>query len=327
MSANYKEGLDSLKTSCLSCKFKPDYTSAIPCFKLAADEFHNSKNFKKEIECREQLIKCLKKTDSPWEEGNEYEKISNLQLTQFKSPGDAYISIENAFNAYVNDSKYDYSLKSVCKASENFLDNEYKTEAEKCLEFAFKGINKYYDTIISKETHPSYIYDTIDRYIDLLYNGENYKKGAEISKKSAELIQSENKEEKYIIGKYYSFQAIGELSRNNKEGYKKAIEKGMKAEKGENGLSNKVNKLVNTVNEKNEDNNKLISSLFNDIESKLPNSISKMLNKYIKDNQDNKGNKEKDKHIRFLNEKNNNNINNYSNEKNEEFTDFEEDLK
>ena len=308
---NYKEGSEYLKTSCLKCRFNPDYSSAIPYFKVAADKFHNCGDFQKEIETREKLVKCFKNEKSYWEEGNEYEKMSKVQLNQLKSPSDSYNSIENAFNAYINDNQYDYAIKSLLKASENFIDNENKKEAEKALSKGYEIINKYYHTIsLDKNEDCSYVYDCLEKYIDLLYNNENYKKGAEIAKKSGELIEKENKSENQIIGKFYTYQAIGELMEKKEDKYKKAINKGMDCENNGNGLSNKVNKLIELVNEKKKENEKMISSVFYDINNKIPNSVTKMLNKYIQENKINYDDEE-------------NNINN----NNDKLTDFEEDLK
>ena len=309
---NYNEGSDYLKTSCLKCRFSPDYSSAIPYLKIAADEFHNINDFRKEIETREKLVKCFKNENSFWEEGNEYEKISKVQLNQLKSHSESYNSIENAFHAYINDHKYDYAIRALTKSSEDFIDNEKKEEAEKTLSLAFEGIKKYYHVIIlDKDEDISYIYECLDKYIDLLYNDEKYKKGSEIAKKSAELIEKENKKEKNVIAKYYAYQAIGELLDKKEENYKKTIKKGMNIENGTNDLNSKINKLVNLVKEKNKDNEKTISSLFYDINRNIPNSISKMLNKYIQEN------KSYDDDGENVNENNSNN---------ERLTDFEEDM-
>ena len=308
---NYNKGSEYLKTSCLKCRFNPDYSSAIPYLKLAGDEFHNISDFRNEIETREKLVKCFKNENSFWEEGNEYEKISKVQLNQLKSASEAYNSIENAFHAYINDHKYDYAIRALTKSSENFIDNDNKEEAEKTLSLAFDGINKYHVIILDKDEDISYVYECIDKYIDLLYNDEKYKKGSEIARKSAELIEKENKKEKNFIAKYYAFQAIGELLDKKEEKYKNTIKKGMNIENGIDDLNNKINKLVNLVKEKNKDNEKTISSLFYDINRNIPNSISKMLNKYIQENK---------------NYDDNENIND-NNSNNEKLTDFEEDLK
>ena len=309
---NYKEGSDYLKTSCFKCRFKPDYESAIPYFKLAADEFHAKGEFKKEIETREKLVKCFKNENSHWEEGNEYEKISKVQLNQLKSPSDSYNSIENSFHSYINDNKYDCAIKALVRLSQNFRDNENIVQTEKALYLAFEGIKKFYHNILLNENStPQYIIDCFDMYIDILYNGQNYKKGIEVAKKSAELIEKEKKNEKENIGKYYAFQAIGELTEKKDDKYKNTIEKGLKAEVNSNGLSNKVNKLVNLVKENNKNNEKAISSLFFDINKRVPNSITKMLNTFI---QDNKNYTESDDNIKL-------------NNNNDKLTDFEEDLK
>ena len=309
---NYKKGEDYLKTSCLKCRFESDYTSAIPYFKSAADDYHTCGNFEKELDARKKLVKCFQNEKSYWEEGNEYEKISRVQLEQLKSPSDSYNSIENAFNAYINNHTYDDAIKALNKSSNNFIDKENKKEAEKVLDFAFDGINKYYHVIIlDKDEDCSYVYECIDKYIDLLFDQEKYKKCAEISKKSAELIENENIKEKRVISKYYAYQALAELLDKKDDKFPKTIEKGIKFESGENGLCHKIKKLINIVKEHNNNNQKLITSLFYDISSKVPNSVSKKLYKFIEENK--------------VNNDNNNNINNdYNNDKN---TDFEEDMK
>ena len=54
-------------------------------------------------------------------------------------------------------------------------------------------------------------------HIDILYNNQNYNKRIEVAKKSAELIEKEKKSEKENIGKYYAFQAIGELTEKKED--------------------------------------------------------------------------------------------------------------
>jgi len=74
----YNKGVNYLKTSCLKCRFKPEYISAIPYLKTSADEFHNCNNFEKELEARQSLITCFQKEESFWEEAKEYEKRWNF---------------------------------------------------------------------------------------------------------------------------------------------------------------------------------------------------------------------------------------------------------
>ncbi len=307
---NYKEGMNYLKTSVLKFRLKPDYTSAIPYLKLAADGYHGCKNFEKEIEARKQLVICFQNEKSGWEEGNEYEKISKVQLNQLKSPLDAYNSIEKSFYAYIKDNKYDDAIKALQKSSNNFIENDNKKDAENVLAFAFDGIDKYYHVItLDKSDSYEYVYDCIDKYIDLLFSENEYKTAAQVAKKSVKLIEKDNEEEKEMISKYYTFEAIAELLDKQEEKYNQSIENGMKVEEGQNGICNKVNKLIYLIKE-NKDNEKTIKSLYKDISRKLPHSVSKMLNKYIEENKTNS---------------NNNNDNN--NEKNKDkSTEFEENI-
>lgn len=291
---NYKKGANYLKTSFLKCNFHPDFTSAIPYFKLAADEFHSCGQFEKEIETRQKLVKCFISEKSSWEEGNEYEKISKVQLDNLKSPSDAYNSIDNSFNAYINNHSYEEALKALNKSYDNFMEKESKKEAEKVLDLAFDGIQNYYHVIIlDKDEDYSYVYECIDKYVDFLFNEEKYDKCAELCKKSVELIEKENKNEKKIIAKYYAYQALGELFCKKEDKYREIIEKGMKYESGDGDLCHKINKLIILTKQNNKNEQNSITSLFYEISSKIPNSAYKNLNKYI---QENKGNIENINH-------------------------------
>ena len=204
----YNKGINCLKTSCLKCRFNPDFTSAIPYLKTASDEFHACNNYEKEIESRHHLITCFQKEESFWEEGKEHEKISYIYLTKLKSYQEAYDSFECAYNAYIKNHSYEDGIKCLMKASDSFLEEEKEQEAEKCLDFAFEGIKKYYHVMTMNESDNSkYIYDCIDKYIDFNFGKEKYKKCISISKKSVDLIKSEKKDEINLLDKYYGLQA------------------------------------------------------------------------------------------------------------------------
>ena len=292
---NYKKGSKYLKTSFIKCNFHPDFTSAIPYFKLAADEFHSCGQFEKEIETRTQLVKCFINEKSSWEEGNEYEKISKVQIDNLNSPSESYNSIESAYNAYINNHSYEDAFKALNKSYDHFIEKENKEEAEKVLDLAFNGIQNYYHVIIlDKDEDYSYVYESIDKYTDFLSNGEKYDKYTGVCKKSAELIEKENSNEKKIIAKYYAYQALGELFCKKEDKYREIIEKGMKYESGDGDLCHKINKLIILAKQNNENEQKSITSLFYEISTKIPNSIYKNLNKYI---QENKGNNENNENI------------------------------
>ena len=285
---NYKKGSKYLKTSFIKCNFHPDFTSAIPYFKLAADEFHSCGQFEKEIETRTQLVKCFINEKSSWEMGNEYEKISKVQIDNLNSPSESYNSIESAYNAYINNHSYEDAFKALNKSYDHFIEKENKEEAEKVLDLAFNGIQNYYHVIIlDKDEDYSYVYESIDKYTDFLSNGEKYDKYTGVCKTSAELIEKENSNEKKFIAKYYAYQALGELFCKKEDKYREIIEKGMKYESGDGDLCHKINKLIILAKQNNENEQKSITSLFYEISTKIPNSIYKNLNKYI---QENKGN-------------------------------------
>ena len=287
----YKKGLDCLKTSCFRCRFNPDYTSAIPYFKTASDEFHGSGNFEKEIESRQELSKCFQKEESFWEEAREYEKISKLYLMHLKSPSESFDSIEKAYNTYIKNHSYEDGIKSLMKMSDNFIENESENEAEKSLSKAFEGINKYYHVMTMNENASTmYIYDCIDKYLDFLFGKEKYKKCIEVAKKSAELIKKEKSSEIILIDKYYGIQAIAEILDKQDNKWNDTAEKGMNINIDESGLCNMVNNLMNKLKLYNQDEEKYIKDLVFEISGKVPNNIYKKLYRYVEDNKINENN-------------------------------------
>ena len=294
----YKKGINYLKTSCLKCRFSPDYTSAIPYLKTSADEFHNCNNFEKELEARQSLINCFQKEESFWEEAKEYEKMSNIYLSKLKSPSDAYDSIEKAYTFYNKNHSYEDGIKALTKASDNFIENENEAEAEKCLETAFNGIKKYYHVMTMNENESQiYIYDCIDKQIDFLFGKEKYKKSEEIAKKTAEIIKKEKSNEIILLDKYYGLQAISEILDKQDNKYKDTLEKGMNVNIEESGVCNRVNYLMDKIKEKNTNEDKSIMDNVYEISAKVPNNVYKKLYRYVQDNKiiDDNINNEKDK--------------------------------
>ena len=251
---NYLTGLELLQTSCVNCRFNPDYLDAIPYFKKAADIFHGCGKFEKEINSREKLVKCFNNEKSFWEEGNEYEKICKTQLNQLKLVTEAHNSIINSFHAYASNHSYD----------------------------------KYYHVLtLNNEDSHHYIYECIDKYIDLLFSKEEYEKAAEVSQKSWQIIKKDKQDEKRYICKYHGFQAIAEICGKKEDKYSITLEKGMDFEVDGDDFCSKINRLVNIVKQNHKDNEKLIKSLFNDISRKVPASLAKMLNiKFIIEGED-----------------------------------------
>ena len=292
----YNKGMDCLKTSCLKCRFNPDFTSAIPYLKTAADEFHANNNFEKEIEARHHLTTCFQKEESFWEEGKEHEKISYIYLTKLKSPKEAYDSIECGYNSYIKNHSYEDGIKCLMRASDNFLEEEKEQEAEKCLELSFEGINKYYHVMIIKENESQkYIYDCIDKYIDFTFGKENYKKSISIAKKSVDLIKSEKSDEIILLDKYYGLKALGEIMDKQNNKYNETIDKGMKINNEQDGLCYKINYLLSKINSGYKGDDKTIMDTVYEISGIVPNNVYKKLYRYVEDNKINDIKNEKDK--------------------------------
>ena len=292
----YNKGMDCLKTSCLKCRFNPDFTSAIPYLKTAADEFHANNNFEKEIEARHHLTTCFQKEESFWEEGKEHEKISYIYLTKLKSPKEAYDSIECGYNSYIKNHSYEDGIKCLMRASDNFLEEEKEQETEKCLELSFEGINKYYHVMIIKENESQkYIYDCIDKYIDFTFGKENYKKSISIAKKSVDLIKSEKSDEIILLDKYYGLKALGEIMDKQNNKYNETIDKGMKINNEQDGLCYKINYLLSKINSGYKGDDKTIMDTVYEISGIVPNNVYKKLYRYVEDNKINDIKNEKDK--------------------------------
>ena len=283
---DYLHGLEYLQTSCIKCRCNPDYLDAIPFFKKAAELYRGCGQFEKEVQTREKLVRCFNNEKSYWEEGNEYQKMCQTQINQLKQINEAKNSIINSFNAFAANRTYSDGIKALTKASNFFIDNGNKEEAEQILEFAFEGIGKYYHVLIinEEETH-HYIYECIDKYIDLLFDKEKFNKSANVAEKAAEIIKEENEEEKNMICKYYGFWALSELVEKHNKKYQEIIDKGMDFEKDGNDFCSKINRLVNVINQKSKDNEKLIKKIYSEIARNVPSSMARVVNiKYVQVN-------------------------------------------
>ena len=275
----YLHGLEYLQTSCIKCRFKPNYLDAIPFLKKAAEVYRGCGNFEREVETRELLVRCFKEEQSFWEEGNEYQKMCQAQINQLKKIPEAKISIINAFNAFAANRTYGDGIKAITKASGFFIDNNNKNEAEEILDFGFKGVQKYYHVlVVNEEENHYYIYELIDKFVDLLFDKEKFDKCAEISEKTAELVKEEKSDEKKTICKYYGFWALSELMNKNEKKYQEIIDKGMDYEKDGDKFCSKINRLINVINQKDKENEKLIKKLYAELAMNLPSCMAKVFN-------------------------------------------------
>ena len=275
----YLHGLEYLQTSCIKCRFKPNYLDALPFLKKAAEIYRGCGNFEREVETRELLVRCFKEEQSFWEEGNEYQKMCQAQINQLKKIQEAKISIINAFNAFAANRTYGDGIKAITKASGFFIDNNNKNEAEEILDFGFKGVQKYYHVlVVNEEENHYYIYELIDKFVDLLFDKEKFDKCAEISEKTAELVKEEKSDEKKTICKYDGFWALSELMNKNEKKYQEIIDKGMDYEKDGDKFCSKINRLINVINQKDKENEKLIKKLYAELAMNLPSCMAKVFN-------------------------------------------------
>ncbi len=100
-----KEGMNHLKTSCIKCKYTPNYQNAISNLNTATDiystfsitkpELYKLSIVLDEIKCREKLISCLEKEYLLNEAGEQGIKLAKLYISYCKNYHLAYKTMEN----------------------------------------------------------------------------------------------------------------------------------------------------------------------------------------------------------------------------------------
>ncbi len=177
-------GDDELKTSCLMCKFKPNFLDAIPYYKNASQLYHSARAFRDEIYCREKLAYCLRENKSKWEEGNEYDQLASIYLDYLNDPQGAWKAINNAYQAYFRSNEYKDAVDCVRKLGEKFkakdsdesLNKEYSEYAEKCLKQGYDAFLQIFHLFASKKEEPyGFLYTALDSYIAILISGNKIK--------------------------------------------------------------------------------------------------------------------------------------------------------
>lgn len=282
---NLSKGLDCLKTSVVKFRFKPDYLSAIPYFKKAAEIFHGCCKFEEEINTRKKLIDCFNETKSFWEGGNEYEKIFKVQLNQLNKSNEAYESLINSYESYIKNKDYQDGIKFVSKSSDELFEKKEIELSKKSLELAFSGINKFYHLLtLNDEDNRFYIYECIDKYINVLTELNEYETIIEKCECLVELIKNNKEDDKKEIVKYYGAQAIFYYLLKNEDEYKKCIGNGEMVEIEDDNICAKIDKLLGLIkNNSNNSNKRKIKNLFDDLSEVYPLSMTKLINKVIKD--------------------------------------------
>lgn len=191
---NEAQAQSYLKTSCIFCKFKPNYLDAIPYLQKAADSYHGSKEWLNEIKCRENLARCFKETNSFWEEGTEYEKIAKIKLNQLSLSNDALISIQNAHSAMFSQREYESSIKCLVSLAQDYLIRGEYNFSERCLKTAYESIQKIFHVIaMNKDTSPiTYVYKCIVDYVDILIRNNKDESCADILNNTIKMIKEDD---------------------------------------------------------------------------------------------------------------------------------------
>lgn len=200
---NKSQGEEEIKTSCIFCKYKPNYADAIPSFRKAADQYHGLRDWDQEIYCRIRLALCFKETNSLWEEGNEYQKIAFVQLNQQSKKEEALNNIQLAHQCFYNAHEYDSSIKCLIKMSFEYRNRSESDYAEKTLKVAYDIILKIYHVIsLSNNDDVTYVFELMDAYFELLVQNNNANKMISVAETFITLLKEDSKNKKQISHVY-----------------------------------------------------------------------------------------------------------------------------
>jgi len=180
---NQNEGMSQITPSCIKCKFKADYSQAIPYLRTAADMYFGFSKSKpdlykqflvwEEIKCREKLIVCLDKERSLIEAGEQGIKLAKLYINYNKSFDLAYKTMENFNLSFIQtgslgNNAVQKSLKGMSEVAKCFSEQGAN-------DFADKTYYNLFDTAINlfpgqvKENEPyEFIYNAFFDYFENL---------------------------------------------------------------------------------------------------------------------------------------------------------------
>jgi hypothetical protein len=167
---NKQRGDSEVNTSCIMCKFKPNWLDAVPFYISAADQYHGLNMWREELDCRGKLALCHNNLKSEWEEGNQYEKMANIYLMQLNDSKMAFQMIQNAYRAYFIKSEYKDAVNGLTNIADFFNQKDETDYAEKCLKIAYDCILQVFHTLATKQDEPlEFMYRSLDRYFAILF--------------------------------------------------------------------------------------------------------------------------------------------------------------
>ena len=152
-----REGISNISTSCITCKFKPDYMDAIPFFRSASDSFFGlGKSYPKlyieniiidEIFCREKLMLCYEKEKSWIDAADQGIKLSKYYIIYYKNYDNAWKTVNNSIMNYLQSSTSGNA--NVLKAMKALNEIGILLLEQNQNDWANKNYELLYDTVIS----------------------------------------------------------------------------------------------------------------------------------------------------------------------------------
>ena len=219
------QGDSELKTSCLLCKFKPNYLDAIPFYKNAANLFKSALSYDEEIYCREKLTLCFRNINSFEEEGKEFENISFIYFAKNKYSESIKV-MNNAFQSYFSHPSYDDAVDCMKSLASKFLEINDLDNAEKCLEICYQTFLKIFHTF-KKDDPTKIFYDAIEQYVSVLFQNDKIRISINCLNQLIK-VSSESEENKFKTLIFYCFLISAHLVNEDEENLIKISEEAKK---------------------------------------------------------------------------------------------------
>lgn len=196
-------GDSEIKTSCITCKFKPNCEDAIPFYTQAAEIYHGASAWNDEIYCRDKLTFCYHTLKSLWEEGNEREKVAFIYLDKLDNKDMAYKWIQNAYLCFFQQGEYKDAVNALKKLGQLYLEKDDLEYAEKCLKGAYEAFLQVFHTLATKKDEPyDFLYAALDIYLSILHRNNKVKLANESCQNVIKVIEQFEEKKTKIIHVY-----------------------------------------------------------------------------------------------------------------------------
>ena len=251
---DYRKALDLLTTSCLKCRFTPDYLGAITLLQKSAETFHGNSKYEDELLCRQRLTYCFRAIKSFWEEGNEHEKIAKIYVNLLKDDKNSLASISNAQIAYKLGKNYDSGLKAIKNMSLIYIEKKNYNYAEKILNIGFNCIKETYHILIMKKKTDDigYIYEIVNLYVDCLCISNDFQKAIDNLKDIITLIKNNTQDEKKHLMHFYGSLLILLICNNEIDQYLNFLNMAKNESESKEDLIYNIEKIYQSIEEKDE---------------------------------------------------------------------------